>query len=55
MEEIAVSKYGAGMVKGDELSDDEVEEARKAGDLLAPVEAPRVSKVKRRASASKRG
>ena len=43
------------MAKDVELSDDEMEEARRAGELLAPVEVPGLSEVRRWISDSKRG
>ena len=55
MEEIVVWYYDVEMAKDAELSDDDMEEARKAGELLAPVEVSRLSEVKRWISDSKRG
>ena len=55
MEEIVVWYYDVEMAKDAELSDGEMEEALKAGELLAPVEVFRLSEVRRWISDSKRG
>ena len=55
MEGIVVWYYDAEMAKGAELSDDEMEVARKAGELLAPVGVSRLSEIRRWISDSKRG
>ena len=55
MEEILVRYYDSEMAKDTELSDCEMEEARKAGESHAPEEMSRLSEVRRWISDSKRG
>ena len=46
MEEIVVLCYGAEMANSVELSEGEMEEARRAGELFAPVNVPGIKEVK---------
>ena len=47
MEEIVVWLYDVEMAIDAELSEEEMEEARKAGELLAPVEVSGINEVKK--------
>ena len=47
LEEIAVWYYDVEMANDAELSEEEIEEARKAGELLAPVEVPGINEAKK--------